>query len=177
MQEDKKEGIVLSLLHIGNMYPICKNVTSFHKNFDFRKISVWTFTKNEVMLYEWSTRNFWLYAFWRSNQGCPAYRWRNGWKHVVVKIYGCRLVIVLFDGYNIMVRWVVRYVWIYGSTGKRKNRTYHFGGYGGYLKKSDWGRNKHLSDMAHSERCAKACWYLKKSRNLTTFWLLSIILF
>ena len=134
MQEDKKEGIVLSLLHIGNMYPICKNVTSFHKNFDFRKISVWTFTKNEVMLYEWSTRNFWLYAFWRSNQGCPAYRWRNGWKHVVVKIYGCRLVIVLFDGYNIMVRWVVRYVWIYGSPGKQKNRTYHFGGYGGYLK-------------------------------------------
>jgi len=53
--------------------------------------------------------------------------------NVVVNIYGCRLVIVLFDGYNIMVRWVVRYVWIYGSTGKRKNRTYHFGGYGGYL--------------------------------------------
>ena len=30
--------------------------------------------------------------------------------NVVVNIYGCRLVIVLFDGYNIMVRWAVRYV-------------------------------------------------------------------
>ncbi len=30
--------------------------------------------------------------------------------NVVVNIYGYRLVIVLFDGYNIMVRWVVRYV-------------------------------------------------------------------
>ena len=28
--------------------------------------------------------------------------------NVVVNIYGCRLVIVLFDGYNIMVRWGVR---------------------------------------------------------------------
>ena len=97
--------------------------------------------------------------------------------NVVVNIYGCRLVIVLIDGYNIMVCWAVRYIWIYGSTGKRKNRTYHFGGYGGYLKKSDWGRNKHLSDMAYSERYTKACWYSKKSRNLTTFWLLSFIIF
>ena len=30
--------------------------------------------------------------------------------NVVVNIYGCILVKVLFDGYNIMVRWVVRYV-------------------------------------------------------------------
>jgi len=29
-------------------------------------------------------------------------------------------------------------------------------------KKSDWGRNRHLPDMAHSKRCAKACWYSKK---------------
>ena len=30
--------------------------------------------------------------------------------NVVVNIYGCRLVIVLIDGYNIMVCWAVRYI-------------------------------------------------------------------
>lgn len=168
-------GHALILRHLVNETPIailCLLV-------EVSKIGVQLARKKQVIEQKENQRSIlWLFFCLTYSLRCPHYdsqfriiKKASNWLHKII------LVIVLFDGYNIMVRWVVRYVWIYGSPGKRKNRTYHFGGYGGYLKKSDWGRNKHLSDMAHSERCAKACWYSKKSRNLTTFWLLSFILF